>query len=275
MNILRTVIFVLSIVSLAGCSILGQSALPTAVPTESITFNSSLVQPTTPPTNVPPVDSRPTLVPTLTPAPVSAIVEGREPVESSGTAVGFDITDVISAPLAFTLVPTESTATFIVDEVLLGNDNVVEGTTDGVTGSLAFIPNNLSSALIAPIVINATTLQTDNERRNRALQTFILQTNEYPTIKFTPTVISGLPSTAIPNQPMQFNILGDLEVRGVKRSVTFIATVKWIDIDTIVGSAGGTIPYKDFGLIIPDVPSVASVGDDVELVIDFTAHAVR
>ena len=118
-------------------------------------------------------------------------------------------------------------------------------------------------------------METDNERRDRALQSFILQTAEYPTIKFTPTAISGLPPTAPPNQPTQFNILGELQIRDVTRQVTFIATAKWTDVDTVVGTAGGTIVYQDFGLTIPDVPSVASVDDEVELVIDFIARAVR
>lgn len=271
----KIIILLAATILLVGCGIINRGGLPTAVPTESISLDSSLVQPTTPPTSLPPTAKPgPTLVPTLTPVPLSAVVDESALILSEAAAP-FDITNVISSPLAFTLVPTQSTATFIVGEVLLGQDNVVEGKTSGVTGSLAFIPGNLPSALIAPITINAGTLATDNERRDRALQSFILQTNEHPTIRFTPTAISGLPSVAPPNQPIQFNILGDLQIRDVTRPVTFIATAKWTDVDTVIGTAGGTVIYKDFGLTIPDVPSVASVDDEVELVIDFTARAVR
>jgi hypothetical protein len=39
------------------------------------------------------------------------------------------------------------------------------------------------------------------------------------------------------------------------------------------GQAQTTVKYADFGLAIPNVPMVASVGDTVTLALSFTAHA--
>jgi predicted RNase H-like HicB family nuclease len=41
----------------------------------------------------------------------------------------------------------------------------------------------------------------------------------------------------------------------------------------ITGTASTSVKYSDFGISIPDVPSVTSVGDTVKLALGFTANA--
>lgn len=40
---------------------------------------------------------------------------------------------------------------------------------------------------------------------------------------------------------------------------------------TLTGLAQATVRYADFGVAIPDVPSVTGVGDTVKLTLSFTA----
>ena len=56
-------------------------------------------------------------------------------------------------------------------------------------------------------------------------------------------------------------------------AVTFAATVTLDSETQISGSATVNLLHGDFGLVIPDVPSVANVTDDVTLSLEFVARA--
>ncbi|MEM9777909.1 MAG: YceI family protein, partial [Chloroflexota bacterium] len=66
---------------------------------------------------------------------------------------------------------------------------------DQVAGQMRFDTNDLSTAEIGIIQINARTFVTDDNRRNNAIQNRILQTGEHEFITFTPTNITRLPES--------------------------------------------------------------------------------
>ncbi len=121
------------------------------------------------------------------------------------------------------------------------------------------------------ITINARTLKTDSERRDGAIGRMILksETNEF--ITFTPTQITGLPSTIQDDIEQSFLMVGNLSIAGVVREVTFDVRGT-ISGDTISGKATSKILYKDFDLTIPKVPMVARVEDEVFLTFTFVAQ---
>jgi polyisoprenoid-binding protein YceI len=184
-------------------------------------------------------------------------------------------TSVVAAADAqvFELQPGESVATFIVDEVLRGSPKTVVGTTDQVAGQFVVDPSDPDAARVGTILINARTLTTDDTQRTRALQNQILQTGEHEYILFTPTSYAGLPSALQPGQTVTFSVVGDLTIRGVSRPTTFEVTLTPVSDDVLEGAARTTIRYADWGLSIPSVPFVASVADQVQLQLDFTANA--
>jgi polyisoprenoid-binding protein YceI len=96
----------------------------------------------------------------------------------------------------FEIVPAESQASFQIDELLRGALFTVVGTTDQVAGQVAVDPSDPASAQLGTIQINARTLATDDERRDRAIANRILLTDAHEYITFTPTAITGLPATA-------------------------------------------------------------------------------
>src|SRR5690349_8061835 len=69
----------------------------------------------------------------------------------------------------------ESEVRFIIDETLLGNPKTVIGVTDQVAGDMLVDFANPAHSQLGAIRINARTLATDNEIRNRALRGQILQ----------------------------------------------------------------------------------------------------
>ncbi|MFN2187951.1 MAG: YceI family protein [Candidatus Promineifilaceae bacterium] len=173
--------------------------------------------------------------------------------------------------ILFQIVQDDSEARFSIDEVLRGNPKTVIGVTDQVAGEILFNPADLSTAEVGTILVNARTIQTDDNNRNRAIGNRILETGTYEFISFTPTSIAGLPESVGEGQTISFQIMGDLTIREITKEVTFEAEVTFVSGDRLEGTAATVILREDFGLIIPDVPFVANVGEEVGLEIDFVA----
>ena len=132
---------------------------------------------------------------------------------------------------------------------------------------------DLNSAQVGVIQVNARTLVTDDDRRNQAIRNRILNTDSFELITFTPEEIAGLEGSASPGQTFEFQISGDLTIRDISKPVVFDVTVQVISENQLVGSATATIQRSDYELVIPRVPSVANVGEDIILEILFVANA--
>jgi polyisoprenoid-binding protein YceI len=178
-----------------------------------------------------------------------------------------------SGMVIYQIVPADSQVSFTINEVLRNSPNTVVGTTDQVAGQISFDPSQPADAQVGPIQVDARTLVTDNNFRNRTLKNQILDTNNNEYITFAPTSISGLPDQVTFGTSYNFKITGDLTIKGVTKPVSFDATVTPVDATKLQGSATTTILYKDYGISIPQIPSVASVDDSVILKISFVAVA--
>ncbi len=180
-----------------------------------------------------------------------------------------------SGARTFTLTQTGTEARFSLYELLMGQDKTVVGVTSLVEGSITVDPANPSSTAISPIRIDASDLTTDSDRRNGAIQRFVLQSNQaaYQYITFTPTAIEGLPAIVNVGDSFSFTVQGDLTIRDVTYPETFELTVTVNSENELVGLGKTTIMRRNYNLTIPSVPSVANVGEEVELEIEFTAIA--
>lgn len=226
-----------------------------------------LALPTTAPTS-----TAPTAVPTAAQdAPTIA------PVATETAASDTTTTPAISSGPILQLLAIDqnrSEARFLIDEVLRGSPIIVVGVTNQVAGQIALDPNYPQAAQVGVIQINARTLTTDNEFRNRAIKNAILRTNQFELITFAPRVITGLPNTVTIGVPFEFTIEGDLTITDVTRPVTFTVTVTPVSQSEISGLATTTILYRDFNLTIPDSPSVDTVADEVRLELEFVATLI-
>lgn len=179
-----------------------------------------------------------------------------------------------AATRRFEIQPDQSQARFVIDEVLQGSPKTVVGATNQVAGQIAFDPTDLDTAQVGTILINARTLTTDSEQRNRMLQNRILETGDHEYISFEPKQLVGLPDGAADGQTVPIKIVGDLTIKGITREVTFDATVTPASANRLQGSAATTIRYADWGISIPQVPAVAGVADQAQLQLDFVATQV-
>ncbi|MBP8002951.1 MAG: YceI family protein [Chloroflexi bacterium] len=175
--------------------------------------------------------------------------------------------------ILFQISSADSEVRFQLDEDLRGNRVTVVGRTDQVAGEISLDLNNLSATQVGVIQINARTLATDNNMRNRALSNQILDTGSYEYITFTPTAVNGLPATASVGNTVSFTIDGDLTIRDVTSPATFTVEATVVSATQISGTATSVVTRETYGLTIPNVPNVANVEDEVELTIDFVANA--
>lgn len=213
------------------------------------------------PTDVP-VEAPTDVAPTEAPAIEPTAAPTEEPADETGTGAR-----------VFTIDPGASQVRFQLDEDLRGVRTTVVGITDQVAGQLSVDLADLSQTQVGIIQINARTLATDNNFRNRAIQNEILDTGAYEFITFTPTAVEGLPASAVLGEAVTFSINGDLTIRDVTLPATFTVTATAVSDTQLTGSATAVVNRADYGLQIPSVPNVANVEEEVELYIDFTANA--
>ncbi len=187
-----------------------------------------------------------------------------EPVEEASSGSGVILLQIR---------PESSEARFIIDEELRGAPKTVIGVTDEVSGEIQVDPSNPAAAMIGPIQIAAANLTTDNDFRNRAIQSAILQTGQYEFITFTPTGISGLPEAVSAGDSFDIQVSGDLTIRDITVPVTFDVSINVLSESSLEGSASTVIERGDFNLTIPSVPQVANVSEQVGLEFDFLASA--
>jgi len=274
-------ILALTAVFISACGVLQEPAQPSAT-LEAIPLEPTTVAPVESPTaDAPPVETAYPAGGAETAPPTAssdaAYPAGEtvlpEPTDPPSAYPGAQPEAQTSGPRLFTISPDDSEVNFTLDEDLRGLRNTVVGTTNQVAGEVAIDLNDLSTAQVGVLQINARTLATDNNFRNRAIQNEILETGTYEFITFTPTAVNGLPASAAVGEEVSFTIDGDLTIRDVTQPVTFAVTATAVSDSQITGTATAVVSRTDYNLNIPQVPNVANVEDEVELTINFVANA--
>src|SRR5688572_16974304 len=198
-----------------------------------------------------------------------APAQATAPVEAAPVAQGR--ANATSVTSVYEIDPNASSARFVIDEILRGSPKTVVGTTNQVAGQIAADLDDLDTARVGTIRINARTLTTDADGRNRMLKNQILQTDQHEFITFTPKQLVGVPDTVDVGQSFKFQMVGDLTIRGTTREATFDVSVTPTAENRREATASSVIRYADWGVTIPQAPSVAGVAEQVALHLDFVA----
>jgi polyisoprenoid-binding protein YceI len=206
--------------------------------------------------------------------PIVAVPLAIDPTSPSTQAVALEAA-AVAAPASglttFEIVPEQSEVRFSIYEELNRQPKTVVGTTDQVAGQVALDLSDLSKTQVGVIQVNARTFATDSDRRDRAIRNFILFTDRYEFITFTPTEIAGLSGAAQPGQPVTFQVAGTLTIRDISLPAVFEVTVEGESSASLAGTATAVVRRSDYGLSIPSVPNVANVGEEVTIEIEFVA----
>jgi polyisoprenoid-binding protein YceI len=209
-----------------------------------------------------------TAPPIATPEPTEA--PGTTAATSSETTAVADDGPTIATSFELT---EASSATFRIDEELRGSPVTVVGTSGIVLGRIEIDPDDLSNSQIGEILINARDFETDSGLRNRAIRGPILDTEAFEFISFVPSSIEGLEGSASVGDELSFTVSGDLTIRDITQPVTFEVDAVLTSGSTIEGTATTVVERGPFGLVIPSVPSVANVAEEVPLSLDFVAES--
>jgi polyisoprenoid-binding protein YceI len=172
--------------------------------------------------------------------------------------------------LRFQVAPTGNEARYRVREQLVGKDlpNDVIGVTKDVTGRLVVEANGRVIQDSSKIVVQVSTLKTDQTRRDNYLRRRTLETEKFPTVELVPMTFAGITSPIAPGTSRTFSLTGNLTIHGVTRPTTWQVTAR-ADGSDVVGKATTAFTFKDFSLEQPRVPIVMSVADTVRLEYDF------
>lgn len=214
-------------------------------------------------------------------ANLEATLQGAQAAQAQPTTLPTEAAAVVGNPAStralYRIDPASSTVTFHLQEDLRGVRTEVIGTTSEVAGDIVLDAGNPAASQLGTIRINARTLATDSEFRNRALRSQILKSanDQYEFIEFVPTAINGLPATIEVGQTYAFEVVGNLTLVGQTQPVTFTAQAVLASPTSLTGTATTTVTYANWGLSIPNAPGVANVTPDVTLSINFTANQVQ
>ena len=229
-------------------------------------------QPTPIPTAIAAVPTPPpptaTVEPTATVAPIPTTTTAPAPTPESTVAAPAPPSEATQSATAFDL-GEGTVARYKVEEVLARQGfKVATGETSEVVGRIVFDADGAIFADESSIVIQAGTLKTDNDRRDRYVREQTLQTAMYPEIIFRPTSAEGLPSPlSEASGEVEFTLSGDLTIRDQTRPVTWDVTAEFGG--SITGLAVIDIDFEQFGMDKPSVAVVVSVGDTIRLELDF------
>jgi polyisoprenoid-binding protein YceI len=205
---------------------------------------------------------------TSTPSAASSTV----PAATASTAAGS--TDGAVAG-TWTVPAGSSQAGYRVREQLanLPAESDAVGRTDQVTGSITLETNGSATSLTAgTITVDTTSITSDESRRDNRLRSEGLETDTYPTATFTLTQPVEVPAAALAGTPSDLTLVGDLELHGVKKSVSIPAQAQLVD-GTIQVAGSLSFPLSDFGITAPNIGGfIVSIADEgtLEFLVSFT-----
>ena len=146
------------------------------------------------------------------------------------------------------------------EEILLGQNAEAAGRTSDVTGTLEISGTTVEAV---EVVVDMTTIASDEERRDGQFHGRIMETATYPEATFTLTEPIELEEVPADGEEITVPVTGDFTIHGVTKSVTFDLTARRSG-ETIEASAQIPVTFSDYSI---DDPSggPATVGDEGEI----------
>ncbi len=130
--------------------------------------------------------------------------------------------------------------------------------TSAIDASLAIDGTNVNDVAIEA---DMTRLESDSSRRDRALRTQSIETDEFPTATFLLTSPIQLGSVPEDGVPLQATATGDLTIHGVTRAVD-VPIEAQLTGSTIVIIASIPVQFSDYGIASPRSLALLSVEDN-------------
>jgi len=188
---------------------------------------------------------------TLEPSVTTTTAAG-EPAETTTTVATTVTTVATSATDGEWAVVAESIVGYRVKEIIVGQKTEGVGRTSAVTGSLKIADQKV---LNAEFTVDMTTLKSDSTRRDRQVNTRILDTATYPTATFVLKEPITLTPEVLAGSELTVNTTGTLTLRGVTKDIAVTLIARLVD-DVIEVNGSIELVFADWS--IPD-PSISAI----------------
>jgi polyisoprenoid-binding protein YceI len=136
------------------------------------------------------------------------------------------------------------------------------GRTDQLTGSITLESSGGMTTLTAgTITVDTTTIASDESRRDNRMRNEGLQTDQYPSATFTLTQPVEIPAATLAGTATDVTLVGDLELHGVKKSVSIPGQAQLVN-GTISVAGSLSFPLSDFNITAPNIGGfIVSIAD--------------
>jgi polyisoprenoid-binding protein YceI len=149
-------------------------------------------------------------------------------------------------------VVAESIVGYRVKEVIVGQKTEGVGRTSEITGSLTIEGTQVTTG---QFTVDMTTLKSDSSRRDRQVNTRILDTASFPTATFVLKEPIALTPEALAGSDFSVDTTGTLTLRGVTKDVSVKLVARLVD-DVVEVNGSIEIVFADWS--IPD-PSISAI----------------
>jgi polyisoprenoid-binding protein YceI len=216
----------------------------------------------------------------LVPAIIGAIAITCAPGDTDAATAGSQTATAaaaVSTPapalagLHLTVAPAGNEVRYRIREQLVRVDlpNDAIGQTTEISGGISVGTDGRIIPAESKFVVNVGSLKSDRDRRDGYVRGRVLETDQYPTVEFTPTGFRGLPAKLPSSGSHTFDVIGNLTVRGVTKPTTWHVKAEPRN-GQVTGTAYTLFTFADFNMQQPRVPIVLSVADTIRLEYDFT-----
>ena len=190
-----------------------------------------------------------TLDPAVSTTVAPEVATTLEPAVSTTVAPSVDKAIALDGEWA---VVNESVVGYRVKEVIVGQSTEGVGRTSEVGGSLTIVGDEVTGA---KFTVDMTTLKSDSSRRDRQVDTRILDTITYPTATFVLKQPIKLTPEALNGGVLSVKTKGTLTLRGVTRDIDFKLNARLVkNVIEVNGSI--LLVFADWS--IPD-PSISAI----------------
>jgi len=182
---------------------------------------------------------------------------------TTGAATAVDLPEGVRR---FVVVSGDSIATsakYVVEETLSGLPATAVGTTTDVTGEIYLTPEGLYDGAESKFMVDLSTLQTDEGRRDNYVRSNVLQTNQYQFAEFIIESIDAFPAGYVEGEEVSLSLSGTMTIKEVSLPMTFSVLARQAD-DTLTATADTEFLMSSFGIDPPQV-AIASAKDGVVL----------
>ena len=149
-----------------------------------------------------------------------------------------------------------SIAGYRVNEILFGQTHTAVGRTTHVTGGMVISGTEVTAA---DFTVELATVHSDQGSRDAQFRGFIMDTADYPHASFRLTSPIQLGSVPDVGHPISVPAVGDLTMRGIRRSITFTLAAERVSSDSIAVNAEIPIKLSEWHIPNPSF-AVAQVG---------------